>query len=193
MAVQMPRAVSKIKPPLVWQLLWLSALSQLSSTCIVSNVDNNTFTAYSNFYTHTQNMCYFLKVIWLTGDHWQQHPPAVLQLSQGCKGDGRVHAHAEGDCHWAARQPGVSETACSGWESPQSGCWGQQGARIVVRILVHFSFNISVWFKNTADDEYVQEFANWSMVSFAGSENWGPTPSVWGVQVEFWGNRGGQS
>lgn len=24
-------------------------------------VDNNAFTAYSNFFTHTQNMCYFLQ------------------------------------------------------------------------------------------------------------------------------------
>ena len=126
------------------------------------------------------------------------HPPVVNNVNNNTftayKGDGRVHPHAEGDCHWAAKQPGVSETACSGWESPQWGCWGQQGARVVVRILVHLSFNISVWFKTTAGDEYVQEFANWSMILFSGSENWGPTtPSVWGVQVEFWGNRGGQS
>ena len=84
---------------------WLSALSQLSSTCsqlsevtqarlalqftncflgqagqqeypchqdqevasCLQNVDNNAFTAYSNFYTHTQNMCYFLK-----SQEWQE-------------------------------------------------------------------------------------------------------------------------
>ena len=28
--------------------------------CIIQ-VDNNAFTAYSNFFTHTQNMCYFLQ------------------------------------------------------------------------------------------------------------------------------------
>jgi len=84
---------------------WMTALSQLSSTCndlsdvtqsrlalkfancflrqsgqqdfpceddqdiasCLKNVDNNAFTAYSNFYTHTQNMCYFLKSI-----EWQE-------------------------------------------------------------------------------------------------------------------------
>jgi len=84
---------------------WLSALSQLSSTCsqlsedtqarlalqftncflvqagqqeypchqhqevgsCLQSVDNNAFTAYSNFYTHTQNMCYFLK-----SQEWQE-------------------------------------------------------------------------------------------------------------------------
>eukprot|EP00092_Neocalanus_flemingeri_P040439 GFUD01044040.1.p1 GENE.GFUD01044040.1~~GFUD01044040.1.p1 ORF type:complete len:549 (+),score=224.27 GFUD01044040.1:102-1748(+) len=33
----------------------------------LQNVDNNAFTAYSNFYTHTQNMCYFLK-----SQEWQE-------------------------------------------------------------------------------------------------------------------------
>jgi len=36
------------------------------ATCLES-VDNNAFTAYSNFYTHTQNMCYFLK-----SQEWQE-------------------------------------------------------------------------------------------------------------------------
>jgi len=84
---------------------WMSALSQLGSTCnqlteasqarlaleftncflaqagqrqypcdedqemgtCLKDVDNNAFTAYSNFYTHTQNMCYFLK-----SQEWQE-------------------------------------------------------------------------------------------------------------------------
>jgi len=84
---------------------WMSALSQLSSTCnqltdttqarlalsfancflvqagqreypcsqdqevatCLQQVDNNAFTAYSNFYTHTQNMCYFIK-----SQEWQE-------------------------------------------------------------------------------------------------------------------------
>eukprot|EP00092_Neocalanus_flemingeri_P104956 GFUD01134475.1.p1 GENE.GFUD01134475.1~~GFUD01134475.1.p1 ORF type:complete len:549 (+),score=210.84 GFUD01134475.1:102-1748(+) len=33
----------------------------------LQGVDNNAFTAYSNFYTHTQNMCYFLK-----SQEWQE-------------------------------------------------------------------------------------------------------------------------
>ena len=33
----------------------------------LQNVDNNAFTAYSNFYTHTQNMCYFIK-----SQEWQE-------------------------------------------------------------------------------------------------------------------------
>merc|ERR1719427_992033 len=33
----------------------------------LQDVDNNAFTAYSNFYTHTQNMCYFLK-----SQEWQE-------------------------------------------------------------------------------------------------------------------------
>jgi len=36
------------------------------ATCL-EEVDNNAFTAYSNFYTHTQNMCYFIK-----SQEWQQ-------------------------------------------------------------------------------------------------------------------------
>ena len=36
------------------------------ATCL-ENVDNNAFTAYSNFFTHTQNMCYFLK-----SQEWQE-------------------------------------------------------------------------------------------------------------------------
>lgn len=30
------------------------------SECLV-NIDNNAFTTYSNFFTHTHNMCYFLQ------------------------------------------------------------------------------------------------------------------------------------
>jgi len=33
----------------------------------LEDVDNNAFTAYSNFYTHTQNMCYFIK-----SQEWQE-------------------------------------------------------------------------------------------------------------------------
>ena len=33
----------------------------------LQDVDNNAFTAYSNFYTHTQNMCYFIK-----SQEWQE-------------------------------------------------------------------------------------------------------------------------
>jgi len=36
------------------------------ASCL-QGVDNNAFTAYSNFYTHTQNMCYFLK-----SQEWQE-------------------------------------------------------------------------------------------------------------------------
>ena len=36
------------------------------ASCL-EDVDNNAFTAYSNFYTHTQNMCYFIK-----SQEWQE-------------------------------------------------------------------------------------------------------------------------
>ena len=36
-------------------------------TRCLQNVDNNAFTTYSNFYTHTQNMCYFIK-----SQEWQE-------------------------------------------------------------------------------------------------------------------------
>jgi len=40
----------------------------------LQDVDNNAFTAYSNFYTHTQNMCYFLK-----SQEWQEITDNTIQ------------------------------------------------------------------------------------------------------------------
>jgi len=43
------------------------------ASCL-EDVDNNAFTAYSNFYTHTQNMCYFLK-----SQEWQDITDNTIQ------------------------------------------------------------------------------------------------------------------
>ena len=40
----------------------------------LQDVDNNAFTVYSNFYTHTQNMCYFLK-----SQEWQEITDNTIQ------------------------------------------------------------------------------------------------------------------
>lgn len=49
-----------------------SELSEISS-CL-EDVDTNAFTAYSNFFTHTQNMCYFLQ-----SQAWQEEADLTIQ------------------------------------------------------------------------------------------------------------------
>ena len=125
---------------------WMSALSQLSSTCnqltdttqarlalsfancflvqagqreypctqdqevatCLQQIDNNAFTAYSNFYTHTQNMCYFIK-----SQEWQEMTDnTISRLSSSsakvameiCSQDGNDHLYCNdrhrGSYYW---------------------------------------------------------------------------------------------
>jgi len=52
----------------------------------LKNVDNNGFTTFSNFFTHTQNMCYFLQA-----QVWQEHTDETVNRLTAFSAKVRLH------------------------------------------------------------------------------------------------------